>query len=248
MTTTQEYTVNTQTTTTWNVTTRITDTTTLISEDVTAQSPSDAIARVRADRYVVSCTPVRTMTYHTIIVPPVFFDDTVNCMCFRDDYTAELTGTGRRAKMRVTMSSRDIAELDNRAEHYASEPEYELGIRASARATIAALAKQVDISDVYAEAKLVSADEAAGRDARDAARALYVPTAHEALCATLLASGDATDLMHQLRLTDDECEALYEAAAHIVQRYGMSIVRDDADRTQMLMDVYRQLVGMPAVD
>ena len=79
----------------------------------------------------------------TVTVPPVFWEDCVHFGGFRDDFTAVEVGPKSRRKIQATLTDRDLDELYSRARHYAWHPEYDFGLRASARATVKALRQQV---------------------------------------------------------------------------------------------------------
>ena len=80
---------------------------------------------------------------YTVTVPPVFFRDTVDCDCFRDDFTEVEVGKGSRLRIQATLTERDLDELHHRAKHYAGHSEYDFGLMASARATVKAIDKQI---------------------------------------------------------------------------------------------------------
>jgi hypothetical protein len=80
---------------------------------------------------------------YTVTVPPVFFRDTVKCDCFRDDFTEVEVGKGSRLRIQATLTKRDLQDLHHRAKHYAWHPEYDFGLKASARATVKAINKQI---------------------------------------------------------------------------------------------------------
>lgn len=80
---------------------------------------------------------------YTVIVPPVFFRDTVKHDCFRDDFTEVEVGKGSRLRVQATLTQRDLEELYHRAKHYAGHSEYDFGLTASARATVKAIDKQI---------------------------------------------------------------------------------------------------------
>jgi len=185
-----------------------------------------------------------TTTQYDVTVPPVFFDDTRRCVCFKDEFTWEEVGPASKRKVRASLSGRDVCELYNRADYYASSPDHELYIRSSARATLRALDKQVDWSNARADEREAETADKLAREEAAAAAAAYVPTMRERLVTTLLAGDDATDLMVDLGVTEGEQEVLRNATEHIVSKYGKSIVHTDDDRAAMLWDVYEGMTGL----
>ena len=76
-----------------------------------------------------------------VVVPPVFFDDWIDCDCNVDAVEWAAIDGGR--KVRASVTDRDRADLLSRARHYAEGPDYDFGLRSSARATVRALTEDV---------------------------------------------------------------------------------------------------------
>lgn len=74
----------------------------------------------------------------SVTAPPYFFEDWIACDCPLD--LVRYVERGRRVE--VTLSQRDLSDLRSRAVHYQDHPDYELGMRSSARATVKAIDRQ----------------------------------------------------------------------------------------------------------
>lgn len=85
---------------------------------------------------------------YTVTVPPVFWRDASRYGGFRDDFAEVEVGPKSRRKVKATVTGRDLRDLHDRAKHYAWHPEYDFGLKASARATVKALDAQVDWNEV----------------------------------------------------------------------------------------------------
>lgn len=78
---------------------------------------------------------------YTITVPPRYFDDHLDALTFEDDFIWESVRKGGRWAIKVTLTEKNLRELRSRASYYAEEPDFELGLRSSARATVRAIDK-----------------------------------------------------------------------------------------------------------